>query len=236
MPEDETDDPTEQGTDATDDDAPASEEDAGEEPPANDTPSTDGTPADDDSGSSDDGAGDAGGAGGDEPGDGGPDGDGGTGSGGSDDEDDRTDREREIDRLYERLAELEDEVEGSRASKDSVADLREELAEFEDDVQSRTVDRDEMRGELERYVRRKLRRGHARGWGPYVVLLYGTVMTLGLLYTPRLQGDGWVVLAMIIIWLSTLGLYVLFVLFGLTFSVLGIPGRLRDRVQEWRSS
>jgi len=224
MPEDETDDPTEQGTDATDDDAPASEADAGEAPPA-DEASTD-----------DDASGDAGGTGGDGPGDGGPDGDGGTGSGGSGEDDDRTDREREIDRLYERLADLEDEVEGSRASKDSVADLREELAEFEDDVESRTVNRDEMRSELKRYVRRKLRRGHARGWGPYVVLLYGTVMTLGLLYTPRLQGDGWVVLAMIIIWLSTLGLYVLFVLFGLTFSVLGIPGRLRDRVQEWRSS
>ncbi|MFC4406886.1 hypothetical protein [Haloarchaeobius iranensis] len=222
MPEDETDDPTEQGTDATeDDDAPASEEGAGTEQPAGDGA--------DDADTSDD----AGGVGGDEPGDGGPDGDGGTGSGGSGDDDDRTDQ---IDRLYERLAELEDEVEGSRASKDSVADLREELDEFEDDVQSRTVDRDEMRSELKRYVRRKLRRGHARGWGPYVVLLYGTVMTLGLLYTPRLQGDGWVVLAMIIIWLSTLGLYVLFVLFGLTFSVLGIPGRLRDRVQEWRSS
>ncbi|WP_257300748.1 ribonuclease BN [Haloarchaeobius sp. FL176] len=221
MPEDETDDPTEQGTDATEDDgAPASEEAADTEQPAGDG-------ADDA-----DTSGDAGGAGGDEPGDGGPDGDGGTDSGGSGD-DDRTDQ---IDRLYERLAELEDEVEGSRASKDSVADLREELAEFEDDVQSRTVDRDEMRGDLKRYVRRKLRRGHARGWGPYVVLLYGTVMTLGLLYTPRLQGDGWVVLAMIIIWLSTLGLYVLFVIFGLTFSVLGIPGRLRDRVQEWRSS
>jgi len=221
MPEDETDDPTEQGTDATEDDgAPASEEAADTEQPAGDG-------ADDA-----DTSGDAGGAGGDEPGDGGPDGDGGTDSGGSGD-DDRTDQ---IDRLYERLTELEDEVEGSRASKDSVADLREELAEFEDDVQSRTVDRDEMRGDLKRYVRRKLRRGHARGWGPYVVLLYGTVMTLGLLYTPRLQGDGWVVLAMIIIWLSTLGLYVLFVIFGLTFSVLGIPGRLRDRVQEWRSS
>jgi len=221
MPEDETDDPTEQGTDATEDDgAPASKEAADTEQPAGDGA--------DDADTSDD----AGGAGGDEPGDGGPDGDGGTDSGGSGD-DDRTDQ---IDRLYERLAELEDEVEGSRASKDSVADLREELAEFEDDVQSRTVDRDEMRGDLKRYVRRKLRRGHARGWGPYVVLLYGTVMTLGLLYTPRLQGDGWVVLAMIIIWLSTLGLYVLFVIFGLTFSVLGIPGRLRDRVQEWRSS
>ncbi|WP_435347887.1 ribonuclease BN [Haloarchaeobius sp. HRN-SO-5] len=168
-----------------------------------------------------------------DPDDGDGDGDG-DGNGGAGD-DDGTDREAEIDRLYERLAELEDEVKGQRASKASVADLRDELEEFEDDVQRRTVDRDEVRDDLRRYVRRKLRRGHARGWGPYVVLLYGTVMTLGLLYTPRLQGDGWVVLAMVIIWLSTLGLYVLFVLFGITFNVLGVPGRLRDRVQEWRT-
>ncbi|WP_267640990.1 ribonuclease BN [Haloarchaeobius amylolyticus] len=143
--------------------------------------------------------------------------------------------EAEIERLYERLAELEDEVEGQRASKASVAELREELESFEDDVESRTVDRDEVESDLKRYVRRKLRRGHARGWGPYLVLLYGTAMTLGLLYAPKMDGDFWVVFAMIVIWLSVLGLYVLFVIVGVTFSVLGVPGRLRDRVQEWRS-
>ncbi|MCT9094535.1 ribonuclease BN [Haloarchaeobius sp. HME9146] len=145
------------------------------------------------------------------------------------------DRDAELDRLYERLADLEDQVEGQRASKASVAELREELESFEEDVESRTVDRDSVESDLKRYVRRKLRRGHARGWGPYLVLLYGTAMTLGLLYAPKMEGDGWVVFAMIIIWLSVLGLYTLFVIVGVTFTVLGVPGRLRDRVQEWRS-
>ncbi|WP_435359701.1 hypothetical protein [Haloarchaeobius sp. DFWS5] len=149
--------------------------------------------------------------------------------------DEPTGRDEELDRLYERVAELEDEVRGSRATKQSVADLRGELDDFEDDVESRTVDRDAVEGDLKRYVRKKLRRGHARGWGPYLVLLYGTVMTLGLLYAPKMEGDAWVVFAMLIVWLSTLGLYVLFLLVGVTFNVLGIPGRARDAVQQWRS-
>ncbi|WP_439027678.1 ribonuclease BN [Haloarchaeobius sp. DT45] len=154
---------------------------------------------------------------------------------GDDEPADRDDAEAELDRLYERLAELEDEVEGQRASKASVAELREELESFEADIESRTVDRDAVESDLKRYVRRKLRRGHARGWGPYLVLLYGTAMTLGLLYAPKMEGDGWVVFAMMVIWLSVLGLYTLFVIVGVTFTVLGVPGRLRDRVQEWRS-
>ncbi|WP_435334079.1 hypothetical protein [Haloarchaeobius sp. TZWWS8] len=146
-----------------------------------------------------------------------------------------SDRDEELDRLYERLADLEDEVRGRRASKQSLAELRAELDEFEEDVESRTVDKDEVESDLKRYVRRKLRRGHARGWGPYLVLLYGTIMTLGLFYAPNLQSDGWIVFAMFVVWLSTLGLYTLFILVGTVFTVLGIPGRARSAISDWRS-
>jgi hypothetical protein len=79
-----------------------------------------------------------------------------------------------------------------------------------------------------------MRRGRARGWGPYLVLLYGTVMTLGAFYTPFLTG-GWAVFAMLVIWLSTLGLYVLMVLVGVGANALSVPGRVRDAIGEWRS-
>jgi len=115
-----------------------------------------------------------------------------------------------------------------------IADLRSELDEFEDEVDDKTVDRDEFEGDLKRYVRRRVRRGHARGWGPYLVLLYGTAMTVAALYTPYL-GGGWAIFAMIVIWLSTLGLYVLMVLVGAGLSLLGVPGRLRNAVGSWRS-
>gem|GEM_PF-53214 len=115
-----------------------------------------------------------------------------------------------------------------------IADLRSELDEFEDEVDDRTVDRDEFEGDLKRYVRRRVRRGHARGWGPYLVLLYGTAMTIAALYTPYL-GGGWAIFAMIVIWLSTLGLYVLMVLVGTGLSLLGVPGRLRNAIGSWRS-
>jgi hypothetical protein len=39
---------------------------------------------------------------------------------------------------------------------------------------------------------------------------------------------------MFVIWLSTLGMYVLMVLVGAGLSLLGIPGRLRDRIGDWR--
>jgi len=115
-----------------------------------------------------------------------------------------------------------------------IADLRSELDEFEDDVDDRTVDRDEFEGKMKRYVRKRVRRGHARGWGPYLVLLYGTAMTIAALYTPYL-GGGWAIFAMIVIWLSTLGLYVLMVLVGAGLSLLGVPARLRNAIGSWRS-
>ena len=115
---------------------------------------------------------------------------------------------------------------------DRLAELRAEFDAFEADIEDRTVDRPALKADLERYVRRKLRRGHARGWGPYLVLLYGTVMTLGAFYW--LQNDWLAILAMLIIFLSTLGLYTLFVIVGVGFNVLGAPGKALDVVRDRR--
>jgi len=112
-----------------------------------------------------------------------------------------------------------------------VAELRRRLAEFEEEVDDRTVHREELEADLRRYVRRRVRRGKARGWGPYLVLLYGTAMTLGAF---ELLSGGWAILAMLVIWLSTLGLYTLFVLVGVGLSLAGSPGRLRDAIRERR--
>ena len=109
--------------------------------------------------------------------------------------------------------------------------LREEFEEFRDDVEDRTLHRDDVESDLKQYVRRRMRRGHARGWGPYLVLLYGTVMTLGAFY--YLQ-NVWAVLAMLVVWLSTLGLYVVMVVVGLGLRVTGLPGIALDRVRDWR--
>ncbi len=109
--------------------------------------------------------------------------------------------------------------------RDDLRALREDLGEFESDVEERTVQRERIEGELKAYVRRRMRRGHARGWGPYLVLLYGTIMTLGAFHFLR---GGWAILAMLVVWLSTLGLYVLMILFGVGARVLGVPGRLRE--------
>ncbi|MBX0295665.1 YihY/virulence factor BrkB family protein [Haloarcula nitratireducens] len=116
-------------------------------------------------------------------------------------------------------------------SDEELAQLREEFESFRDDVQDRTLHRDEVREDLRRYVRRRMRRGHARGWGPYVVLLYGTVMTMAAFYW--LSGL-WAVLSMLVVWLSTLGLYVMMILTGITFRATGLPGRVIDRVRDWR--
>jgi YihY family inner membrane protein len=112
--------------------------------------------------------------------------------------------------------------------------LREEVAEFEEDIEERTVHRDDVEGDLKRYVRKRVRRGHARGWGPYLVLLYGTAMTIGAFFAPNLS-NLWAILAMIVIWLSTLGLYALMVLVGAGLSLLEAPGRIRDAISAWRS-
>jgi YihY family inner membrane protein len=114
---------------------------------------------------------------------------------------------------------------------DRVDEVRADLDAFEADVEDRTVDRPELEAELKEYVRRRVRRGHARGWGPYLVLLYGTVMTIGAFY---LLSDLIALVAMVVIFLSTLGLYVLFVLFGFGLSLLGKPGRALDAVRRFR--
>jgi YihY family inner membrane protein len=109
--------------------------------------------------------------------------------------------------------------------------LRADLDDFERDVSDRTVEKPKLEAELKRYVRRRMRRGKARGWGPYLVLLYGTAMTIAGFV---LLDDLLAVIAMVVIFLSTLGLYVLFVLFGIGLNVLSVPARARDWVGERR--
>ena len=106
--------------------------------------------------------------------------------------------------------------------------LYDELDRFEARIDDRTVHREEIESDLKRYVRRQVRRGKARGWGPYLVLLYGTAMTLGAFF--YLSG-GWAILAMLVVWLSTLGLYALMLLVGTTAALVGVPGRLKDRLE-----
>ncbi|WP_248895678.1 YihY/virulence factor BrkB family protein [Haloplanus halobius] len=110
--------------------------------------------------------------------------------------------------------------------------VRADLDAFESDIEERTVDRPELEAELKRYVRQRMRRGHARGWGPYLVLLYGTVMTLGAFYL--LNDDLLAIVAMLVIFLSTLGLYTLFVLVGAGLSLLDIPGRALGAMRRFR--
>lgn len=112
--------------------------------------------------------------------------------------------------------------------RDELEELYDELDRFKARVDDQTVHRDEIERDLKRYIRARLRRGKARGWGPYLVLLYGTAMTLGAFYF--LTG-GWAILAMFVIWLSTLGLYVFMLMIGATIGMVGVPGRLRDRFQ-----
>jgi YihY family inner membrane protein len=116
--------------------------------------------------------------------------------------------------------------------RDELRELRADVESFEDDIESRTVEKPEVESELKQYVRKRMRRGHARGWGPYLVLLYGTVMTLGAFYWLR---GAWAIFAMGVLWLSTLGLYVLMVMFGFGASALSLPGRISDRIGNFRS-
>ncbi|MFB6169900.1 MAG: YihY/virulence factor BrkB family protein [Haloarculaceae archaeon] len=112
-----------------------------------------------------------------------------------------------------------------------VEQLREELRRFEERVDERTVHRDQIEGELKQYVRERMRGGHARGWGPYLVLLYGTAMTLGAFY---LLSGGWAILAMVVVWLSTLGLYALMLLVGTAVGAASLPGRLAEKLRALR--
>ncbi len=112
--------------------------------------------------------------------------------------------------------------------RDELEELYDELDRFEDRIDERTVHREEIERDLRAYVRTRLRRGKARGWGPYLVLLYGTLMTIGAFY---LLSGGWAILAMFVIWLSTLGLYALMLVVGTSVAVAGLPGRLKDRFE-----
>lgn len=114
---------------------------------------------------------------------------------------------------------------------EELRELREEFESFREEIEGRTLHRDEVKSDLKQYVRRRMRRGHARQWGPYIVLLYGTIMTLGAFY--YLKGL-YAVLAMLVIWLSTLGLYAVMIAVGVTLTATGLPGRLVDRVRDWR--
>lgn len=122
-------------------------------------------------------------------------------------------------------------VEPESVDYEDFARLRGEIEELEERVDDRTVHREELEGDLKGYVRNRVRRGHAHGWGPYIVLLYGTVMTLGAFY---FLSGGWAILAMLVVWLSTLGLYVLMILVGVTVSATGLTGRLLDRLRNIR--
>ena len=113
---------------------------------------------------------------------------------------------------------------------DRVERLQSELEAFEDDVERRTVDRPQLEADLKRYVRRRMRRGKARGWGPYLVLFYGTALTLGAFYWLT----GWVAIAaMFVSFTSTLGLYMMFVMFGgvlgAVTTLIGLADRIRSR-------
>ncbi|MFQ3293599.1 MAG: membrane protein [Halobacteriales archaeon] len=108
-------------------------------------------------------------------------------------------------------------------------DLEDQVDEFEDGIEDRTVHREEIERDLKRYVRKRVRRGYARGWGPYLVLLYGSAMTIGAFYFLQ-DSAGFAILAMIVIWLSTLGLYTLMLIVGVVFNVLSLPGHARNAV------
>ena len=111
------------------------------------------------------------------------------------------------------------------ALREEVSRLRAEFDAFEDDVERRTVDKPAVESELKRYVRSRMRRGHARGWGPYLVLLYGTVLILGAFsFLDGLYAIG----AMLILGLSTLGLYTLFIIVGVGLNLLETPGKALD--------
>jgi len=130
----------------------------------------------------------------------------------------------DVDELRAQLDSLEQQL-------DAQAVEREELDDFEEEIEDRTVHRDEVEADLRQYVRWRVRRGHARGWGPYLVLLYGTAMTLGAFL---FLGGIWAILAMLIIWLSTLGLYALMLIVGVTTAAVSAPGRVLDRLRSLR--
>lgn len=107
-----------------------------------------------------------------------------------------------------------------------VEELRSELDGFEEDVDRRTVDRPQLEADLRQYVRSRMRRGKARGWGPYLVLLYGVALSIAAFH----YLSGWAaVAAMLVAFTSTLGIYVLFVLFGGVLGAARTAGGLAER-------
>ena len=122
-------------------------------------------------------------------------------------------------------------VESEPVDHADLAEIRRELDRFEEEIEDRTVHREELESDLKQYVSRRVRRGHARGWGPYLVLLYGTLMTLGAFY---LLSGGWAVLAMLVVWLSTLGLYTLMLIVGVGLNASSLPLRLFRKLRELR--
>ena len=129
-------------------------------------------------------------------------------------------------------ARTRDRSDDPEALREEIERLRDRVESFEEGVERRTVKKESLESELKRYVRRKYRRGHARDWGPYLVLLYGTAMSIAAFY---FLSGGWAILAMFVVWTSTLGVYALMVLFGFGISVFGIPGRIRDAIGDRRS-
>ena len=111
---------------------------------------------------------------------------------------------------------------------EEVDELRSELDGFEDDVQQRTVDKPQLEEDLKSYVRARMRQGKARGWGPYLILLYGVVLSLGAFYW---LSDWAAVAAMLVAFTSTLGLYVLFVLFGGVIGAARTAGGIAERLR-----
>ncbi|SEW21070.1 YihY/virulence factor BrkB family protein [Halobacterium jilantaiense] len=137
--------------------------------------------------------------------------------------------------LSGRTDDNEDDTDSGREPPDEapdVAALGAEVAALREELDAKTVSRDDLEADLRQYVRARQRRGKARGWGPYLVLLYGTGMTVAAF--AYLSG-GWAILAMLVVWLSTLGLYTLMVLFGIGVNAVGLPGKVADRVRSWRS-
>jgi len=112
-----------------------------------------------------------------------------------------------------------------------VSELADDLDDLETRIDEKTVHRDDIRSELRRYVRKRQRRGHATGWGPYLVLLYGTAMTVAAFFY---LGDLWAVVAMLVIWLSTLGLYVFMLVIGAFLGVGRRVAGLRDLAGKFR--
>ncbi|WP_415379755.1 ribonuclease BN [Halosimplex sp. TS25] len=118
-----------------------------------------------------------------------------------------------------------------RGAPDEVAELRDELEALRTRIDEKTVHRDDIRSELRRYVRKRQRRGHATGWGPYLVLLYGTAMTVAAFYY---LGNWVAVAAMLVVWLSTLGLYVFMVVVSSFLAAGRKAAGLRDLVGKFR--